>query len=169
MAIYYGDGSNSNSGRIIQVVQDTATASLAGSANNSYNSLNNALQLTITPKESASKILLIGHVSFMGYSSRDAQGWSFFKNGSILSAATGDTRNSRTRITAAGFLIDNDNTLMLSNAYLDSPNTTSQITYAIRFFSYLNATVGINRTWNDNDDGNHTSNMSSLTAMEIAA
>jgi hypothetical protein len=169
MAIYYGDGSNSNSGRVIQVVQDTANASIAGSANNSYNALNNALQLTITPKESDSKILLIGHVSFMGYASRDAQGWSFFKDGSILSAATGDARSNRTRITAAGFLYDNDNTLMLSNAYLDSPNTTSQITYAIRLFSYNNATVGINRSWNDTDNGNHTSNLSSITAMEIAA
>ena len=169
MAIYYGDGRNSSSGRVIQVVQDVTTDALTGSANNSYNDLSSCLRLYITPKESASKILLIGHVSFMGYNARDAQGWSFFKNNSILGGARGGSNGSRTRITAAGYLSDNDNTLMLSNAYLDSPNTTSQIQYDIRFFSYNNNTVGVNRSWNNNDDANHTCNLSSITALEIAA
>ena len=53
MAIYYGDGSNSSAGRIIQVVTGYRS-SVFSTTSSSFTDI--GLSASITPKESASKI-----------------------------------------------------------------------------------------------------------------
>ena len=54
MAIYYSDGSNSTSGRVIQVVHSTDTGHFS-TTSGSYTQFQS---LNITPKDSNSKIIL---------------------------------------------------------------------------------------------------------------
>ena len=64
MAIYYGDGSNSATGRTVQTVQYTYTTSLSANSNNGYHSM--LTGASIQPKNADSKILVtvcLGRIS----------------------------------------------------------------------------------------------------------
>ena len=111
MAIYYGDGSNSNSGRVIQVVSDTYDGAAVQSANNSNTNYSNLLSVLITPKETGSKILITCHVMFMATNNRDAQGIVIYKNNAVFDSMRGLADGSRSRLLSGTFVSDNDNAM----------------------------------------------------------
>jgi hypothetical protein len=148
MAIYYGDGSNSNSGRVIQVVSSTYTNADVVGSNNSYTAYNNNLSVLITPKETGSKILITCHVMLMTLSSRDSQGIVIFKDGVVFDSMRGQADQSRSRLLSGTYVSDNDNAMPVSGQFLHSPNTTSQVRYTVGLFSHSNSNVAMNRDWN---------------------
>ena len=64
---------------------------------------------------------------------------------------------------------DNYQQLHTSNMFLDSPNTTSSITYKLQWQDSYAQTVYLNRTINDNDTKYYSTPLSQITAMEVAA
>ena len=168
MAIYYGDGSNSNTGRLIQVVSDTYNGTSVVNVNNSYTDYSNNLSCLITPKEAGSKILITCHVMFMVNSGRDAQGIAIYRNGSVFDSMRGISDGSRSRLLSGTFVSDNDNAMGVSGQFLDSPNTTSQIRYTVGLFAHTNSSVGMNRDWNNGNANYSNRHISTLTCMEIA-
>ena len=52
--------------------------------------------------------------------------------------------------------------------WVDSPATTSQITYSLNFEGYTTGTVYTNRTASDTDNNNYERTISMIMAMEIA-
>ena len=173
MAIYYGDGSNSTAGRIIQVATTTRTNTFSESSigtNQGYIS-GDAISVNITPKESASKILLIASLS-IGMNSDNEVCWTFYKNGSHLTGASGDSQgNNRKQRTAAGDVRWSGTHNTTTGQYVDTAGGTSQITYSCRLGAGHNGTctLYLNRHHTNDNYAYDFDTQSTITAMEIAA
>ena len=127
------------------------------------------LAVTITPTSAASKILIIGQIS---------RGWETGAGGERLYGSIrltggnaldyrGDAEGVRTRVIFGGRLGANLDQTLNSEAllYLDSPNTTSAVTYQIE----ADAKVIINRVRNDGNNQTAFRGASSLVAIEVSA
>jgi len=157
-------------GGILQVVStvktDTFTSSVAPGASADIT----GLTVTITPKSASSKILVQGYVNTDMVAVDQA--------GSVLTVlrdstalAIGDAAGTRQRRTTGGGLNPSD--FAQSNSaftILDSPATTSAITYkiAISTMSSLTRTVYVNRSVDDTNDVYSARTASSITVMEVA-
>ena len=81
----------------------------------------------------------------------------------------GDANGSRVRCATMVHHIDNDNSSQsMSIIYLDSPNTTSAITYKLRGRNDGSGTLYLNRSKNWSDGPECGACHSTATAMEIA-
>ena len=169
MAIIYGDGSNSNSGRVIQVVSSTYSGAAVHTVNNSNTSYSDVLSVLITPKETASKILITCHCMIMTNSARDAQGIVIYKNNVVFDSMRGVADGPRARLLSGNYVTDNDNAVPVNGQFLDSPNTTSQIRYTVGLFAHTNSNVGLNRDYQYGNANYSARHVSTLTCMEIAA
>jgi len=159
---------------IIQVLSTVKTDSQS-----THNSTSNVLwtditglSRTITPVNTSNKILINFNVT---YGSNSYAG--FFKiqrliaGGSYadLTGATGDASGSRTRMTAGavGGTADTSELSTASMMYLDSPSTTSQVTYKIQYTSRHTDYMMINRGYTNTDADYAGLGISTITCMEI--
>lgn len=177
-SLYYDDGSSQQwvqfgaapvtTGKILQVVSttktDTFTASVAGGGDVAVT----GLSLNITPASTSSKILLIANLS--GAFQYARFGFSFDRDGTRLSQ--GDAAGSRTVATAA----DSHDTATVATAnvsgvYLDSPSSTSSLTYSIYLHGFASGTgtVYLNRTIADADSTSSGRFVSNITALEVSS
>ena len=159
------------SGGIIQVVSVTKTdaALVEDTAAGSFTSSNvSGLDLAITPTRSDSKILLLCNMSIGSEGTR--VGFVIYKGGSALSGAIGDASSSRGRITSSGSVAGDGYLTQQSTNFLDSPGTTSAVTYSIRIANGDNSTqyVYLNRTYTDTDTARYPRTVSTITAMEVS-
>jgi hypothetical protein len=130
MAIYYGDGSNSGAGRIVQMETAELRTSIQSTAQNL-----DVLAKAITPKSTSNYIIIFGMTGCM--SNVQHCGVHLYRDSSRLTVGSdGQTVNY---VSAASF--DNNNYGSNGNAsygevslmHIDHPNTTSQVTYKIVF------------------------------------
>ena len=140
---------NAPSGSVIQVVQsiDNATASFAFSATQS-SGFPTVCSATITPSSANSKILVIATCSIGPSSAGGLEAaMAIERNGTLADGAnnTGGT----TPVHASGGPIGSAECAITLNAHvLDSPATTSALTYKIRWIGGEGATYYVNRTYN---------------------
>lgn len=124
------------------------------------------LSVSITPSTTASKILVMPHVQWGAQTSINIF-LKLFRDSTEI--AQGDASGIRTRVFAHSRGIDQFDGGTLSTSFLDSPATTSAITYKVQFASFAAGSfVYVNRT---HDDGNAAARPrmgSTLTVMEIA-
>ncbi len=154
--------------RVLQVVStiktDTFTATSTGAAGGTVIDIT-GLTATITPYETASKILVIAQINKGNY------GNLVLKRGSTL-IAQADAASNRVRATSAGFSIGgSEGAAPIFACHLDSPATTSATTYAASLITSQSVSVAyfINRGDTDTDAANFTRSTSSITLMEISA
>mgnify|MGYP003136652150 CR=1 FL=1 len=154
-------------GKVAQVVQDVEQGQITYSS-----SYADALSLSITPSSTSSKILLTWHCS-VGRGQDDYGAVSLFKDGTIVSGAIANTATSN-RVNASNAISNRGNLTgdiyfvnQTSNCFLDSPASSSAITYAIKIKCSYGSNVYLNRSENDADLSHNHKTMSSLTAMEI--
>ena len=87
------------------------------------------LSVTITPTSSTSRFLLHCSIGIVSWSSSGATiAWSFARNGSSLNTISGSTYNGMVG------LVDNNSNLSRQGpawSWIDSPNTTSPVTYTV--------------------------------------
>jgi hypothetical protein len=154
-------------GNVLQVVQTvmTSAASYSGSAFNTITPLNTS----ITPSSTSSKILIIPSIDYaigVGYRA----GFNIVRNGTNI--LLGDASSSRTRTSQLGRFIDSSEqiTSQANRIYLDSPSTTSSVSYtfAISAENITGTSIHINRTVSDADSTSHYRGTSTITLMEIA-
>ena len=163
-----------NGGGIIQVKQTVRTDTYSVTCNAHTTASSDAIQVQITPTRSDSKVLILisihGSSQYMG--SVCCGSWQGFlvKNGSIL--VQGDASGSRQRMTMrAG---DSDSAAVeepLNFNYLDSPATTSAVTYGVRLHNSDNGSkvMYLNRSAGDADTvTNVTRTVSTIIAMEVS-
>ena len=165
-------GSNADfpAGSVLQVLQTvkTDTFSVTGTTWTDVT----GLSVNITPSSSSNKILMLADVS-VGSSTFAA--YIKFKRDST-DIYLPDVAGSRPRIQGRGGHAPQSGDVYglnkISVMYLDSPSTTSQITYKMQLRTYSSTTVigYINRTHQDRDNANYDArSVSSVTVMEIAA
>ena len=134
-------------GKVLQVI--TATDSTQrSSSSTSFVTISNTLSVSITPSSASNKIFIICNSTFGNSSQGQAAKATIFRDSTNLGATNGimDSFSDTGTIREQG-----------SMSILDSPNTTSSVTYQA-YFSVSGGSVDIN--WNDTK--------SSITAFEIA-
>ena len=161
MPVEYGDGSNSATGRIIQVVTGNRT-SVFSTTSSSFTDI--GLSASITPKESASKILIFLTI----YSScNDIHSQRLLRGSTAIEV--GDSSGSRSRGFGGGFFCGEDADIgTMSGTFIDSPNTTSSTTYKVQTLVGGGGTVFYGRDKTNGNNFQHTRSIQIITLMEIA-
>ena len=160
-------------GSVLQVVQAAKTDTWAQAQSGNSLSGSNVTGLTpsITPASTSNKVLItvsvnLGSDSATGTSDVD-KGFAIYRSGAVVGVGAAD--GNRTRLSAMQHHTNRDGQGNLSMTYLDSPNTTSAITYSIRLFNGGGATTTmyLNRA-SDGNSADTGRTISTITLMEIA-
>jgi len=154
--------------RILQVVSTTKTDTYSESLASGAVSASNITGLTasITPASSSNKVLIF--VQITGGSSGDQiVAGQIFRDSTAI--AIGDAASNRTSLSAfqhGDFQMSN-----ISMSFLDSPATTSAITYGFRIFNggAVTRTMYVNRGGTDSDLSYYGRSASTITVMEVSA
>jgi len=160
-------------GSVLQVVSTTKTdTSTFTNVNSGYTAQVPGLTVNITPSSTSSKILIKGIVTFSTSNvGQNGVAVTMLRDGTEF--AIGDAGNSNTRASFAGYYSPDDDRLpqAISFEHLDSPNSTSQITYGIKLFQPF--AINLDLYVNLNGDGltsfTRVRTTSVITAMEVAA
>jgi hypothetical protein len=158
-------------GTVLQVVQqvksDTmaATMSLQSGTPTTSNTVF-LMSADITPKFSNSKILITSNIKYSGVGSTPAL--ILFRDSTPI--GIGDAAGSRRRSTAgSGLQVDTNQISGTGDiSFFDSPNTSLNVTYSIRFWSDNSNITYINRSAQDQDNATGVRTISTITLMEIA-
>ena len=151
---------------VLQVVQDTFTSTFLTT---SQTSVDTGLAVTITPRSTSSKILIMAKVD-MAWDALAAKCFIDLTRGDTP-IFIGDTSGNKQQVTSAFYVSAGCYTgLATSVVYEDSPATTNATTYKIRMRrADPQGTVGLNRGidgWTDSST--FATSASSIIAMEIS-
>ncbi len=158
--------SNMPSGSILQVVNTLKSDTMASGTSETWLDVT-GMSATITPTSSTSKIYV--HVCVGRFYGTNSVVWRVLRNGGLYNA--GDAASSRQQVHAAESNqgLDPNHTGQLLLTYIDSPTTTSSLTYQLQFRQ-----EGTNFTFNRNGSDSDITNSyasrssSSIILMEIA-
>ena len=151
-------------GKVLQVLSATKTDTQGFTASNNYQGIT-GLSLAITPSATSSKILITSVVN--AHMADYVGGISIFRGGSQI-ANHSDSLGSRINVNSSTRSAENDVLVNLSLNYLDSPSSTSALTYQIYLYT-RSGTYYVNRSSNDTNNNDHARTISTITAMEIGA
>jgi len=156
-------------GKVLQTIMVEKTNTTSHS-NGSTRTDISGITVNITPSATSSKILIMSTLNFCGRQGEYAFALYLMRGSTDL--AIGDASSSRTRATIGG-LTDTDNGYDMRPwhyTYLDSPNTTSQVTYKWQWEdTYHNQTMYLNRSYTDTDVSYAVRGASNIIVQEIAA
>jgi hypothetical protein len=161
-------------GKVLQVVSTNKTDTFTSTATATTDIT--GMSVNITPASASNKILVMCAVNVAVGGAGEAD---ILRGLKVVKVIGGSTTNSSPIADASGdeglFTVfnqrspfDKNGVLFSTMQYLDSPNTTSAITYKLQFGTGANAQAGtiyINRT----DADNYMRGASTITVMEIAA
>ena len=159
----------SGGGGIVQVVQsfktDTSSSSVSGGALTDH-----VLTQSITPKFNTSKVLVEFHVMCSSSSTMNRLGAVITRGGSPVGVAD-NTGDNKTENTVCIIAPTTNEPYTLSGKFLDSPATTSAVTYGVKIRTGTSSTITIqfNRQGTESDNIYIMRGTSSLTLSEISA
>jgi hypothetical protein len=160
-----GLGSAYAKGHVVQVVSATKTDTFTMSSSTFADVT--GLSVSITPKSATSKILITLNISGGGTPGLAALVGRLMRDSTPI--AIGDAEGSRIRATIGNTVAsDSSHNPSASITYLDSPATTSPITYKLQVANNGANSVWINRSSADTNSASFTRAVSSITLMEIA-
>jgi hypothetical protein len=183
--IYYDDGTTGQwvsavgeialtsadlpTGTVLQVVSTTKTDTFSQSiAAGAESSAITGLSASITPSATSSKVLITVDI-VASTSAGTGQGVFIFLERDGTAIAIGDGVGSRKRVSSSA-LVNDFYLQSMSFSFLDSPATTSSISYTLKIAhgSGTTRTVYVNRTNQNPDNVQDARTISTITAMEIA-
>ena len=150
-------------GKVLQVVQTIKTDTFSSSTASSFTDIT-GMNATITPSATSSKILILGNIN------TDSGNNSHIR---LLRGSTpicvGDSSSSRSQVTGAGSRNSGSGVDMANNgiSFLDSPSSTSSLTYKFQFYLWNSQNWYLNRSNDDADAGYAGRSASTITLMEI--
>jgi hypothetical protein len=152
-------------GKVLQVVSTTKTDTFTKTSA-SYEDIT-GLSVTITPSAATSKILVMVALNGSGVVASSFANYQIVRDSTAI--AIGDTAGSR--VTATGILYGSVTgvTSFGGGNFLDSPSSTSALTYKVQLGINTAGNAYINRAATDTDSANFTRMVSSITVMEIGA
>lgn len=159
------DYRKAGAGQVLQVVSTTKTNTFS-TASATFVDIT-GLTVTITPSATSSKILLIAQVT----GATPDIGFLQFSGGNTASFVGDAAGNRRRAAVSSPDSGGGNSTRSETMVYLDSPSTTSAITYAVQTARRAGAvnTVYINQTSDATDTADFIRSASTITAMEISA
>lgn len=153
----------SGSGQIIkQVIQTVKSDIFTASGSSAWTNIT-GLSASITPTNASNKILVILSVGMVA--GNNDIGLCVARNGTPI--FIGDAAGTRTRVTMGNFYQTGDG-LPAHSTYLDSPATTSAVTYQAQAWILSGAYFCMNEQESDADYIYRLRAASSITLMEVA-
>lgn len=159
---------NKTAGTILQVVNAVKTDTFTTSSTSDV--AITGLSASITPSSTSSKILVLINIGATSTTTNDYGVYlSIYRSSSVISGAIGNAAGSRKVCTSAARYSDKARFGSSSIMYLDSPSSTSALTYA----GYVSMELGggnacINRNGLDDDNAFNPRTISTITLLEIA-
>lgn len=170
-ATIMSDGTFYPTGGIVQIVSTTKTDAFSTTALPSSPADVTGFTATITPKSTSSKILVRASLNYGGMNNVYGA-FYFLRDGTNIILSTASTQSSQHN---AALAIHGDNTNFqyglqsASFEYLDSPSSTSQLTYKMQMATHsATATFYLNRGHVFGNNAYVITGTSTLTLMEIA-
>ncbi len=149
-------------GKVLQVVSTNKSDTWSSSGTGNFQAVT-GLSLSITPASTSNKIFIVSSVQL--YQGDYGGGISIFRGGSqIVTPTSVGSRSVVNSSSYAGYAQSSSN---LALSYLDSPSSTSALTYQIYAF-VRSGTYYINRSSTDTDSNDFARTISTITAFEIA-
>lgn len=160
-----GIGGTGKIGQVVQTVK-TDTASFTSQTFTDVS----GMSVNITPSLSSSKILIMVDYQ-MGNNADSGHSIRLVRDSTPIYIA--DAASNRIRASSINTSVDVQGIYGMSNlhkTFLDSPSSTSQITYKVQTRIGNSGTIYINRTSADRDTANYDARAaSSITVMEVLA
>jgi hypothetical protein len=159
-------------GMVLQVVSTTKTDTFSAAiSTKTFSSNITGLEATITPSSTSSKIFVSYVVTGARTVEVDLMHIRLVRDGSAISV--GDAAGSRTRVSGgiySGAAASTVSSGQISGSFLDSPSSTTALTYGLQLFNNGGGTntVFVNRTDDDSDADSQIRSVSTITVMEIA-
>jgi len=138
-------GSVSSTGRIIQQVSSRGQGGTFSTTSTTFTTASNDFTLSITPTSTSSKILLSASWTGGGINTSQRCYYSLFRDGTNLATLNGGNTYFVTQEHAgSGYSIE----VPMAITFLDSPSSTSAITYSVQLFCQASQTcyLGMNGT-----------------------
>ena len=160
-------GIKHGAGSIIQVVQTVKTDTDSTSSKTFSNI--SGLSVNITPISSSNKVLLIADLSFGGPIT-NTHAIRFSRGATAIYIADVASNRIRGSISLGGVGGYNYEQRTLQKTFLESPNTTSEVSYHIQWRIGNSGTFWLNKSARDTDLADYDGrSASSFTLMEVAA
>ena len=165
-------------GKVLQVLQsvktDTASTTVYGGTWADIAGTDQAAAgaiwcVKITPSAATSKILCMFTVSYAaGGATNRRINWKLLRDSTA--PVLGDAASSRIPVTMSGNTISSEGMLTGGYTYLDSPSSTSELTYKVQWDIHSTGnTLYLNRSYDDTDNNQYSRATSQITVMEIGA
>lgn len=159
--------SDYSSGSVIQVASTTKTDTYTDSSASGTLTTITGLTVSITPTSTSSKVLITATVNYGAVGGNRAI--FAFTGGNTATSYRGDAAGSRRQVATGAQSIDANDVVPVTMRYMDSPATTSSITYGVQAADIAGGTLQINRSSTDTNGTNFARYASTITVMEIAA
>ena len=157
-------------GGIIQVVSAQKTDTFSSSATNQFITVS-GLTVNITPSSSSNKVFICFNLNIGHSGTGSGLGGKIFRSSDSQNILRAPADGSRTRAYIAQFTCHSNTTnttRFVSPSFLDSPNTTSQVSYAFQVY-VSTQTVFINRSAEDLNSATNARGCCFAYAMEVSA
>ena len=157
----------STAGKILQVVSSTKTDTFYATTEDSWTDIT-GLSVAITPSATSSKVLFRAMINVGTDVSAAIPGLRVLRDSTAI--GIGDASNNRGRASAAfgaaeDWLADN-----VSIDVIDSPSSTSELTYKVQYYKSQASTIYFNQSYRDYDGTGYDYRYSSIVyVMEIGA
>ena len=164
-----GTASGFGGGKLLQTIMVEKTDTTSHSAGSTIQDIS-GMTVNITPSATSSKILVTSTVQICAYTGGYSFALYLMRDSTNLSI--GDASSNRTRATFGGLTnANNDYDLRpFTISYLDSPNTTSQVTYKWRWNNpYHSTAMYLNRPQGFADGSYSVMTSSNIIVQEIGA
>jgi hypothetical protein len=150
-------------GAVLQIVSTTKTT-VFSMASATFATVT-GLTATITPSSNTSKILVMATVSGVGtdVSGAGDTGYQILRDSTAIALNTDSSQQRFTGQLSRRATGSAAASVFSATNFLDSPATTSAVTYAIQVRSHVASTVYVNR------DADGTGSVSSITLFEVSA
>lgn len=166
---FTGTVTGAGGGKVLQVVQ-TVSKTIFSHSTSTLTAIT-GMDVNITPSATSSKILVQCTLIISASNANSYGSVQLFRDGSVVSGAIGTLSGSKQQSSTANPKIDGTVVQKtLTFTYLDSPSSTSQLTYQPYIQKGLETvTLYVNQSGGEADNANHTRPISTITVMEIGA
>ena len=169
MTIHFGDSTSIDSGgsigKFLQVQSVTKTNTFITSSSSFVDIT--GLSLNITPSSSSSKILVLASITMANTNTGQRFVYALRRDSTDIAIADAD--GNRVRGTGGGQDGGGGTVDSCAAMHLDSPNTTSAVTYVPRVAALDSGSIIINRSNSDADSATYARFASFLTLIEVFA
>ena len=154
------------SGSVLQVVSNTKVDTFSTSSTSFIDIT--GLSATITPISASSRILVMFHFT-RGASTAALTAFRLMRDSTPVGNGTPSSNRAGAIVTTYTGTADTDaHCIPTSGTFVDSPSTTSAITYKLQVLCQSGMTLWIGRSARDTDLAEHARTSSTFTVMEIA-